>query len=32
MGAEALNQISFLGSRQHGVCYSSFVSVHFSSV
>src|SRR5271169_587605 len=32
MGAEALNQISFLGSRQHGVCYSSVVSVHFSSV
>src|SRR5260370_14345799 len=28
VGAEALNQVSFLSSRQHGVCYSSCVSVH----
>jgi hypothetical protein len=32
MRPEALNQVSFLCSRQHGVCYSSIVSVHFSSV
>src|SRR4051812_34374419 len=32
MRPEALNQVSFLSSRQHGVSYSSFVSVHFSSV
>src|SRR5271165_6885226 len=32
MGAEALNQVSFLSSRQHGVCYSSFFSSPLSSV
>jgi hypothetical protein len=32
VGAEALNQVSFLSSRQHGVCYSSCVLSPLSSV